>query len=260
VAVPPAQQPTPVVAQAVPHVPSVSGPQNNLPALQSPNAPTVVATQPVAIAVPTLPPATSVSSSVGQPPAQGPGPASTLVVVQALPQPTFVSHQTNNPGAVLAPTATVQILQPITTAVVPTDTTPTATGHRPDDGSPTTTLPPTGAGEGGVNPAVVVASRPPQDNSGPASGAVGGTPALRPAALGTLRSSRPLPVQGPARESELIGLNYSVVYRNYETQSLVRDLGLPLYALASGYEFFLFLEGRSPMKVEAAPIRERGSE
>ena len=46
-----------------------------------------------------------------------------------------------------------------------------------------------------------------------------------------------------ARESEIFGLHYNVVYRNYEAQSLANDIGRPLYALASGYEYFLYLEG-----------------
>jgi len=59
-----------------------------------------------------------------------------------------------------------------------------------------------------------------------------------------------------ARESEIFGLHYNVVYRNYEAQSLVNDIGRPLYALASGYEYFLYLEGRKARSV-AVPAGTR---
>jgi len=67
--------------------------------------------------------------------------------------------------------------------------------------------------------------------------------------------ARLAPVQPAAPvESELFGLHYSVIYRNYEAQTLVNDIGRPLYALASGYEYFLFLEGRRAAPAAPAAV------
>jgi hypothetical protein len=296
VAQPPAQQPGPVVVQAVPQVPVNSGPQNNPGALQGPNTPTVVATNPTAVAVPTLPVVVSNPPVVAQPPAQQPGP----VVVQAVPQVPVSSGPQHNPGALQAPVATTVVTQPVTPAVpsLPPQTGPVVTGvavpgpqpnrtptvivgpdappmnfvNPPTTGpgpggtpgqttvvtvNPPTTLPigqitPGGDGPTGPNgptPTTGTTQQPPVQNPTFEPGGQGGSQGahLRRVAARGLRPATPA-------EREATGLRYSVIYRNYEAQTLVNDIGRPLYALASGYEFFLQLEGRSVQSIEPVSL------
>jgi hypothetical protein len=113
---------------------------------------------------------------------------------------------------------------------------------------------------GSASQTVPLGSRPPQVSSGLDGGQSGDMHIVHPDVPKTLRVMHQRVAKSATQESELVGLNYSVIYRNYETRSLMSDLGVPLLALASGYEFFLFLEGRPPLKVESSRPGARGTE
>ena len=237
IATPPAQQPAAVVVTAQPPLPVVIGPQNNPGALQGPNTPTVVTTQPTAVAMPSLPVMVGNPPTDTQPSTQKPGP----VIVTNLPPTTISSGPQNNPGAIQGPN---------TPTVIVTQTTPTqTTGPTPVDlispGQVDGALVQTTPNQGGQTPTDQVGPQGPQQTPGHVTTQV---------AAGQRRLAS-VTVPSPVRESEIIGLRYNIVYRNYEAQSLVNDIGRPLYALASGYEFFLYLEGRPGQAINAPAIK-----
>ncbi|AOS43635.1 Heme/hemopexin-binding protein precursor [Lacunisphaera limnophila] len=310
VTTPPPVQAGPVVVQAVPQLPVVSGPQNNAPALQGPGTPTVIATQPTVVAVPTLPVTVTPNQPVVQPPVQQTGPT----VITAVPTLPVISGPQTNPPALQGPTVATTINQPVVLAVpmLPTTVTPPPTVVTNQAVPILSQLEPTHPGavqgpvvttvitqtttvvgppQGGVGPGVTI---PPDQTNGPARPNQGPTgPGLPPGNTGTVVIGQPgevgptqvgptqtgeivtvvntgsntqatdrpvaglfvLPLPGVAREAELVGLHYSVVYRNYEAQTLVNDLGRPLYALSSGYELFLMLEGRAPRAPTAKTLQ-----
>jgi hypothetical protein len=238
---PPAQQPGVVVAQAVPQLPVVSGPQNNAPALQGPNTPTVT-NQPVVAAVPSLP-------NTVTPPPTGPDPQP--VVVTALSVPPLSLKEPTHPGAVQGPVTTSVITQ-VTTVVGPPQEPVTV----PGDGGLTGPVDPghSGSGHGpelpgGGGTTEILPQQPGVTGSVVDTGS--NQPDGKSSGSGLARVDPPR----ARKEAELMGLHYSVIYRNYETQTLVDDIGRPLYALTSGYELFLFLEGRRPRPVAAAPLK-----
>jgi hypothetical protein len=212
-----------VVAQLVPQVPVVDRQPGNVGALQAPNTPTIVASNPVVVAVPSLPTVITpppTQATPGIPPQVGPG-------ATQVPPGSVVTTLPSDPGQ----------------------------GPRPP-------RPPSGS----VVPPVVAGEKPVVAVTPGTGGQVAGLPDERPtgqripvadtASGSLLAASRQ---QSEGREPELVGLHYSVIYRNYEAQSLVDDIGRPLYALASGYEHFLYLEGRRPVGQQppaAAPARE----
>jgi hypothetical protein len=269
------------VVTAQPPLPIVTGPQNNPGALQGPNLPTVVASQPTAVAVPTLPGIVNSNPGNNQPPLLQPGP----VVVTNLPPLSISSGPQKNPGAIQGPnTPTVVATQPTAVAVptlpvVVTNLPPTTISSGPQHNP--------GAIQGPNPPTVTVTQTTPTQTTGPTSvdhippGQVDGglvqttsnqgsqTPTVQVGPQGPQqptghdtnhvavgeRQLVAVTMPSPVRESEIFGLRYNIVYRNYEAQSLVNDIGRPLYALASGYEFFLYLEGRPGQSVSAPAIK-----